>query len=435
MLEKITLKNYRNLHLDQGLDFDPLTIFVGPNGSGKTNLLRVLRFLQDAWISMEDERRGVSRFESAMTRWGAGRILDKSLDPPAVVSVNSHFCLQQGYRHGYDLALQVKDENTVSVRQEAMKRWADGRYPEDAFRYYDVDLAAKQSTVSIYRDVEGSDFGATRASSGKSGTQLERIKDLPANDLAVHSLQKWLEENSNIPSKNTPFFEGRRWIEDFIREWAFYDAAQMNIEAIRRANPEIGSGDRTLTPSGINLALVLFNLSRDSIDFEEKIREAMTELFPATRSLRANIIGRVSLTVEWHLRGVPKPFFLDEMSEGTVRMLCWAAILFSPKIPRLLVLDEPEASLHPAWLRVLAGWIRDAARRTQIIISTHSPDLLDHFTEERNSVRVFNKDPQNPLYTRIEMIDKEATEAKIAEGWQLGDLYRVGDPQIGGWPW
>ena len=435
MLEQIALQNYRNLHIDQGLDFDPLTIFVGPNGSGKTNLIRVFRFLQDAWINTEDERRGVSRFESAMGRWGSGRILNKSLAPPSVVNVSTRFCLQSGYRHGYDLTLQVKDENTVSLRQESMWRRADDGYFETPYRYYDVDLATKRSMVSIYRDNEEGEVNAKFPSSVKAGTRLIKIEELPANDLAVHSLQKWLEENSNIPAKDTPFFEGKRWIEDFIQEWAFYDAAQMNIDAIRRANPEIGSGDRTLTPSGINLALVMFNLSRDSIDFEEKIREGMAELFPATRSLRANTIGRVSLTVEWHLHGVPKPFFLDEMSEGTVRMLCWMAILFSPKIPRLLILDEPEASLHPAWLRVLAGWIRDAARRTQIVVSTHSPDLLDHFTEERNSVRVFNKDPQNPLYTQIERIDKEAIEDKIAEGWRLGDLYRVGDPQIGGWPW
>jgi predicted ATPase len=422
MIEKLTLQNYRNLHTGTGLTFDPLTIFVGPNGSGKTNLIRVLRFLQDAWINAEDDRRGVSRFESAIARWGSGRILDKSVDTPSVVSVDAHFCLEHGYRHGFGLDLDIKNENTVSVRHETMRRWPDTGNQDEAFKYYDADIVAKHIVVSRYRD----DMPGRRS-------KLHRIEALPANELAVHNLQKWLEENSDEPTKDTPFFEGKRWIEDYVSKWAFYDASQMNIDAIRKASPEIGLGDRTLAPSGTNLALVIFNLFRD-LDLEDKIKQAMTELFPQTRSLRTNIVGRVSLTLEWHLLGISKPLFLDEMSEGTIRMLCWAAILFSPEIPRLLVLDEPEASLHPAWLRILAGWIRDAARRTQIIVSTHSSDLLDYFTDEIASVRVFDQDPDNPIYSHIRTVTRAAIADKLSEGWRLGDLYRVGDPQVGGWP-
>ena len=430
MIERLTLKNYRNLHLEQGLTFDPLTIFVGPNGSGKTNLIRVLRFLQDAWTGTEDERRGINRFESAVARWGSGRILDGHLQTPAKVEMEISFRLQPGYTHKFVLELQVEDDNAVSLSKEALIRWQskDGLLVDGSnTSYYHVDLNAGANYVSTYKK-----------NSQKSAPEVVELAvgSLPARQLAVHSLQTWLLENAGSRSlAGVPFYESKQLVEQYLNEWAFYDASQMNIETIRRANPELGLSDRLLTSSGDNLALVMFNLSQNDIDFKDRMRDAMCQLFPATREIGANVVGRTSLTVQWYLRDIKRPFFLDEMSEGTVRMLCWATILFSPKIPRLIVIDEPEASLHPAWLQVLAGWIRDAARRTQIIVSTHSPDLLDYFTEDRASVRVFGKDPQNPLYSRVQSINAESIEDKLAEGWKLGDLYRVGDPQIGGWPW
>jgi predicted ATPase len=425
MIERLKLINYRNLHMDEGLAFDPLTIFVGPNGSGKTNLIRAMRFLQDAWTGAEDERRGVTGFEGALARWGAGRVLDRGLNAPAVVGFDVHFGLEAGFTYAFDLDLSVAADNAVALLREAMWRWPSGRNAGLRLPFYEADLATKRGSVSRVRE-GGNEVAPTDIAFSTSAAP---------NELVAHRLQKSLEAESDIPLKEIPLFEGTRCVEDFVREWSFYDAAQMSIDAIRRASPELGVGDRLLAPSGDNLALVLFNLARDDIEYEDRIQHAVTELFPQTRCIRAVPSGRVSLTVEWYVHGIPKPFFLDEMSEGTVRMLCWAAVLFSPNIPRLIVLDEPEASLHPAWLRVLAGWIRDAARRTQIIVSTHSPDLLDYFSEERASVRVFDKDPDNPLYVRIHGVDEEGIEEKLAEGWKLGDLYRVGDPQVGGWPW
>ena len=75
------------------------------------------------------------------------------------------------------------------------------------------------------------------------------------------------------------------------------------------------------------------------------------------------------------------PLYLDEMSDGTVRMLCWATILLSPHLPTLLVIDEPEVGIHPAWMPILSEWIKRASRKTQVIVCTHSPDLLDHFSD------------------------------------------------------
>ena len=148
-----------------------------------------------------------------------------------------------------------------------------------------------------------------------------------------------------------------------------------------------------LAKSGENLPAVLDNLSNHisyGIDFDERINNAMKEILPMTRRIKTSREG-MSLTVRWYFEGMEEPFYLDDMSDGTVRMLCWATILHSPILPTLLVIDEPELSLHIAWMGILANWIKQASQKTQIIISTHSPDLLDYFTDCAADVICFEK--------------------------------------------
>jgi predicted ATPase len=159
----------------------------------------------------------------------------------------------------------------------------------------------------------------------------------------------------------------------------------------------------------------------------------MKSILPKTRRLLSLRSGRLSLTLEWHFEDIKEPFYLTEMSDGTVRMLCWATILHSPILPSLLVIDEPELGLHVSWMPILAEWIKQAARKTQIIITTHSPDLLDHFTDCLENVYCFYS--QDKTHFSMKTLSHEILDQKLEEGWQLGDLYRVGDPTVGGWPW
>ena len=122
------------------------------------------------------------------------------------------------------------------------------------------------------------------------------------------------------------------------------------------------------------------------------------------------------------------------MSDGTLKALWLALLLFSPDRGSLLSIDEPELNLHPAWLRVIGGWLQRFSSAEQLFVSTHSPDLLDSFTEgfKNGAVElfVFGKG-EAPLH----QIEPAALDGFFQEGWELGDLYRVGEPKLGGWPW
>jgi len=415
MLTKIETKNYRNLDLEDGVTFGPLSIFVGPNGSGKSNLTRILKFIQDGLIGAPDPRRGITSFESAVADFGSGRVLDASVKAPAVVGLTLSMNLSKDRISTFELELDVNGPNAISIRKERF------------LNFPTKDPESMRVTYSAHTPSPG--LGTKYSDKGEELS----ITDIPTTSFYFNS------SKSTSQSKiNDDFFQV--FLEEFalwysLTHWGFYESSRMNLDGIRRFNPELGPADHIIDPSGNNIVLVLHNLFSEFINFEERFSEAIRELYPQTRRIRVQAVGRSSLSLEWFVNGIDTPFYLDQMSDGTVRMLCWATVLLSPKKHKLIVIDEPEAGVHPAWLRVLAGWIREASRESQVIISTHSPDLLDYFTDDAACVRVFKQSRDNPNHNTISTLDPTMLENKLKEGWQLGDLYRVGDPSIGGWPW
>jgi len=427
----LTTKNYKNLYLDPSVNLNNLNIFIGSNGSGKSNFISCLKFLKDCLIAIPDENRGVSSFEDAVSKFGGDRILDVNVESPAKVSIA--YCFSQINQIGnlqkdsaiLDFKLYTDRQKVrATISEEYLYGGEDlqetsSRQPFYYYKLHNRELG--QGVLSVYK------------SPGQESTQFEHLDNIPTNYFGLLTIPTLLE-NSKVPPENTPVYKIRRELIEFISKWQFYNANNMNLSLIRTAEPKIGGSDIYLSASGDNLPLVLYNLYQKSINFEDSINEAMKSILPKTRRLRALPSGRLSLTVEWYFEGIDdEAFYLNEMSDGTVRMLCWATILHSPLLPSLIVIDEPELGLHVSWMPILAEWIKKAATKTQIIITTHSPDLLDHFTDLLENVLCFY--PENRTYFSVKSLSKEMLEPKLEEGWQLGDLYRVGDPSIGGWPW
>ncbi|KAF3888544.1 MULTISPECIES: AAA family ATPase [Nostocales] len=431
LLRFLATKNYKNLSLDKEVNLTNLNIFIGSNGSGKSNFINCLKFLKDSLINIPDEIRGVSSFENGVTQIGGNRILDSSVASPAVVRLaycflpfsQTSFSKKDG--EILDLKIYV-DKNTprVSVAEEFLYSGED-LYESgisQPFYYYQFhNQEAGKGVVSVYK------------TPGQSlSTHFKPLDNISTSSLGLSAIPRLLED-SEYPPESTPIYRIRRDLVEFISNWQFYNANNMDLNQIRTAEPKIGGSDIYLSPSGDNLALVLENLIQEDIDFDEGINNAIKSILPKTRRLRPIRSGRLSLTVEWYFQDIKEAFYLNELSDGTVRMLCWATILNSPILPSLLVIDEPELGLHISWMPILAEWIKKAATKTQVIITTYSPDLLDHFTDCLENVLCFYS--KDETHFSIKTLSKEMLNQKLEEGWQLGDLYRVGDPSIGGWPW
>lgn len=431
LLQFLATQNYKNLSLDKEITLTKLNIFIGSNGSGKSNFINCLKFLKDSLTNIPDESRGVSSFDNAVAQIGGNRILDGNAVSPAVVRLA--YCFSQIPLNGtlpensgvLDLKIYVdKNQPRVSIAEEYL--YSGGHLFDSTslspFYYYKFhDIEVGKGIVSVYNTL------------GKnSEIHLDPLGNIQANSLGIADIPRLLEY-SQYPPDSTPVYQIRRSLVEFISQWQFYNANNMDLNQIRTSEPKIGGGDIYLSSSGDNLPLVLDNLIQRDIDFEDIINRAMKSILPKTRRLRPIRSGLLSLTVEWHFYDIKEPFYLNEMSDGTVRMLCWAIILNSPVLPSSLVIDEPELGLHVSWMPILAEWIKKAAAKTQIIITTHSPDLLDHFTDCLENVFCFYS--SDKTHFSIKKLSKEILDEKLQEGWQIGDLYRVGDPSIGGWPW
>ena len=433
-VSKITTKNYKNVRLEEGIDLGALTIFIGANGSGKSNVISLLQFLQESLTgSGADDQRGRTNFEDAVFRLGGARILDGTLNAPANVCVEYQFVIDgKETTLGIELFVQGSHRQVI-VEKEFLDSNRSHAGPATYYRVHNSKDGGSGSGVISVISYPHHAMNALMS----SHTHLEKIQDIPVNELALSAIPRLLE-NSSFPPKAVPLYEPREKIMDSTFFWNFYNANNMELERIRLSDPKLGQGDSFVSQTGENLALVLFNLIQADFEFEDSINETIKDVLPITRRIRGVPVGRYALTVEWYVESCPEPFFLSDMSDGTVRMLCWAVILHSPRPPALIVIDEPELGIHPAWMPILADWIKRAAQKTQVIVTTHSPDLLDYFTDQLDEggyIYTFQQDPDSQNHFKPKRLDKDTVSGWLEDGWQLGDLYRVGNPAVGGWPW
>lgn len=434
LVSRVVARNYKNVRIADGIDFGALSILIGANGSGKSNLTSLFQFLQECLFSASvEDQHGRTSFEDAVYKLGGTRILDGSLDTPANVEFEYQFAID-GNETTLGIKLLIQDfHRQVILEREYLDRGRGLSNPPAYYRVHSSGNGGSGSGVVSVLDYPNYRIGESLSSS----FHLETIKDISFRELALSAMPRLLE-NSRFPPEAVLLYEPRGKIMDFLKDWRFYNSNNMDLERIRLSEPKLGQSDIFVSPAGDNLALVLYNLVQVDFEFEELLNQLMKDILPSTRKVRAVAAGRFSLAVEWNVEGSNEPFFLYEMSDGTVRMLCWAVILHSPKLPSLIVIDEPELGIHPAWMPILAEWIKVAAQRTQVIISTHSPDLLDHFTDQLGnacSIYAFQPDTESPSHHSPTRLTRDAVSGWLEEGWQLGDLYRVGNPAVGGWPW
>lgn len=422
-ISEVSAQRYKNLDLKQGLKLsEGLNIFIGSNGSGKSNFIALLKFLKDSILDdFLTANNGATNFIKAVTELGESRMLNTSFSPPEKINLAYTFFVEDFKNDmlSFCLSILCSDKKIPQIIEESL------------FDYFKENPDNRRYLYKFHDRSNGNGFIEKFQEQKSSETQFQ-ISNIPTDEIGLSIIPKLLENIKHSPDKEIIYF-ARRLIINLVSNWRFYSANNMNLKEIRNAEPEIGSPEKYLNPDCENLALVLDNLIQESIDFEEQINVIMRDIVPQTKRIRPIRTGRTRISIEWHLKDTKRPLYLDEMSDGTVRMLCWAIILNSPNLPSLIVIDEPEVGLHVQWLSYLAEWIKNAATKTQIIITTHSPDLLDKFTDHLENVHVFEASNLEKTLFHVKTLSRERLQTHLDEGWELGDLYRVGDPEVGGW--
>src|SRR5262249_39248529 len=174
-------------------------------------------------------------------------------------------------------------------------------------------------------------------------------------------------------------------LRDQIRSWRFYDHFRTDSAAPARL-PQIGTHTPVLANDGADLAAALQTIMEigDNVALDAAVEDA----FPGSSVSVTNVEGRFEIAMHQH--GLLRPLAAAELSDGTLRYLLWVAALLTPRAPELLVLNEPETSLHPDLLPALARLIADRSRRSQIFVVSHAAALIDALddTADCRSIRL-----------------------------------------------
>ena len=186
-------------------------------------------------------------------------------------------------------------------------------------------------------------------------------------------------------------------LRDSIRAWRFYDHFRSDADAPARM-PQVGTHTPVLSNDGRDLAAAIQTIRE--IGDEAGLCAAVEDAFPGSRLSVVNENGRFSLKMGQH--GLLRSLDVRELSDGTLRYLLWIAVLLTPRPPSLMVLNEPETSLHPDLLAALARLIARAAGQTQVLVVSHAPQLT----------MVLTKDPACDLIR----LEKQFGETVIAQG-------------------
>jgi predicted ATPase len=210
------------------------------------------------------------------------------------------------------------------------------------------------------------------------------------------------------------------YVRDSLRRWKAYHFHDTSNSAHIK-QPGAINDDFYLRPDGENLAAYLFKIKCQNPDRYEMIRNTVRRVTPFFDDfiLRPMSVNEDRIRLEWRQRDSDYPFLAHQLSDGTLRFMCLATLLLQPELPSLILIDEPELGLHPFALNLLAGLLRSASKRTQIIVATQSVQLVNEF--ELSDLLVVEHAQGETLIRRL---DAERFSAWL-EDYTLGELWNA----------
>ncbi len=359
MLKTLAIANYRSL-LDLRVGLSPLNVITGPNGSGKSNAYRALRLLADT--AGGGVIRSLAREGGlASTFWAGPGSLSKAMksgDEPIQGTVsNGPARLLMGFAgedFGYGISLGLTPPGSLGPTA------------------FDLDPQIKHECIWA-----GEFYRPASSLLERSGPLLkvrqERRWDVMTQHMPMFESIFQYRANPGLPPEAVS-------VRETIAGWRFYDHFRTDPLAPAR-QAQLGTRTPVLDDEGAQLAAALQTIIE--IGDREALMEAVDDAFPgATLSISVSDDHRFSL--RFQQRGLLRPLSGAELSDGTLRYLLWIAALLTPRPPSLMVLNEPETSLHPDLLPALARLMISAAKRSQLIVVSHA----------RRLVAALEKDPE-----------------------------------------
>jgi predicted ATPase len=392
MIKKVRLQNFFSF---EGQEFElhpEANVFVGINGSGKSNVLKAFKLLQ------EGLKRGLQRL--IYDQWGGYQAV-KYL----------------GARE--DLPIRL----TFELDHSALKAF---NIPQNYGLFYQLEIVSVSNTSNYY--VNEYLFADTQGSSPMI-TFLRMVQGVGTIRTLNPSTSKWKEyayesvdhQELALPTvfhpKGLPEISSVMDILAKIKVYDYFDTTTSSL--IRR--PVIATSEKSLTQNGSNLTQVLNTIKIEDKDNYRQIIASLKSVNDHFAGIDFNMIGgNIELMLEesQYKRSV----HVTHVSDGTLRFLCLMAIFFNENRGSFICIDEPELGLHPDMISSIKKAMETSYGKTQYLITTHSDHLLDLFDLE--NIRVVEKDDNNASHVK-------SLDPKKFEGWyenfSPGRMWRMGD--------
>lgn len=348
MLATLAISNYRSLR-NLIVPLRRLNLVTGPNGSGKSSVYRALRLLAETaqggvipslaregglqstlWAGPEKIGRSVKRGEHKVE----GTVRRER------VNLRLGFASDE-FGYAIDLGLPTPTRSAFALDPEIKTEsiWAGPILRPASL------LVERRNWVVRNRNADGE-------------------WDVLSHDLSTFdSMMSQFADPRNAPEMFT--------LREQIRSWRFYDHFRTDADAPARL-PQVGTHTPILGNDGSDLAAALQTIRE--VGDPAMLNRAVDDAFRGSMIEVLNIEGRFEISMHQH--GLLRPLKAAELSDGTLRYLLWIAALLTPRPPQLLVLNEPETSLHPDLLPALGRLIANAADRSQVFVVTHAPKLI-----------------------------------------------------------
>ena len=377
-LHSIALTGFRSLASEQ-IVLDNPTFLVGRNGAGKSNLADALSFIAEAMaaplLTVFDRRGG---YRSVVSR-RQGRL--------GIAVELRNISVMEKLQATYEFALQPHGDDGFKVQRE----------------------------VCRVTQEDGSVRGFERSETGFESNPAVDIRD-PVEERGEMVLKPAVEHDAlalPLVAGHYPFRE----VHDVLSGMRVY-----KIDPLVLQGPQSPDEGRRLLANGSNAASVLKHLGRHFPEELPNIRDLLAAIVPSMNDVQPTMYGnKLSLEFTQRLKSEDIAFDAADMSDGTLRALGLITAVFQRPTPPIVAIEEPELTMHPGALGAILDLLQHASERTQVVVTTHSPDILDARWIEERHLRLLEWEDGKTKVSRI----SDASRAILAEGVMCaGELLR-----------
>lgn len=370
-IKKVRIRNYKSIG-QLSVNLEPFTALVGPNGSGKSNFIDALSFVKDCLTDS---------LESAFRRRGGiGAVRRRSAGHPTNIEISMFMDLGNGLSASYSFTISAKIEKKFAVASERCK--VQG-------------LFQKEHEFAIE---EG-----------------EFKKKIPGIRPKVSSDRLGLYAASAT--------EEFRPVYDFLTSMRFYSIIPKELRELQESD----TGDY-LDREGSNAAAILRRLKEDD-QFSwryERICNLLSKVVQGIKKIEYHAVGKKETIRVKQDVGTKYPWTFDalNMSDGTLRILGLLLAVYQPGFHSVIAIEEPEATVNPAVTELIIEVLMDASNERQVLITTHSPDILDYKYLTDSQIRIVTMEDYSTLIARLSESSREAIRTHL---YTPGELLRSGE--------